>query len=117
MVEPDAIDVAVLDRLMESVGGDLEFLTELLQTFFADTPNLFGAMRAALVAGKAEDFRRAAHSLKSNGAGFGAMQLSRMAKELEEMGKAGDLDGAEARIARAEEEYARVRAALEMATA
>jgi HPt (histidine-containing phosphotransfer) domain-containing protein len=117
MAESDAIDGAVLDRLLESVGGDREFLGELIQTFFDDTPGLFATLHAALAAQNSEEFRRAAHSLKSNSASFGAMALSKISKEMEDMGKAGAFDGAEARIARAEEEYSRVRAALELTRA
>lgn len=117
MPDTNVIDAAVLDGLLESVGGDREFLAELLQAYFDDSPHQLAAMHAALAAGNAGDFRRAAHSLKSNSANFGAMALSRMAKALEDMGKAGTLDGAAARVAQAEAEYARVRAALEAATA
>jgi len=117
MEEQDAIDHAVLEGLLESVGGDREFLAELLQTYFDDAPRLLEAMHAALSAGSAEEFRRAAHSLKSNSASFGAMPLSRMSKELEDMGRAGTLDGAGKGVAAAEAEYARVKAALEAATA
>ena len=116
MEESDIIDRAVLDGLLETVGGDREFLGELLQTYFDDAPKLLGAMHAALDAGDADEFRRAAHSLKSNSNSFGAMQLSRMCKELEDMGKAGTLEGAGSKIISAEEEYTRVRAALEAAT-
>jgi HPt (histidine-containing phosphotransfer) domain-containing protein len=115
MGEPDTIDRAVLDSLLETVGDDREFLGELLQTYFDDTPKLLEAMHAALDAGDADAFRRAAHSLKSNSASFGAMQLSRMCKELEDMGKAGTLDGAGVRMADVEQEYTRVRIALESA--
>ncbi len=115
MGELDTIDRAVLDGLLETVGDDREFLGELLQTYFDDAPKLLEAMHATLDAGDADWFRRAAHSLKSNSASFGAMQLSRMCKELEDMGKAGTLDGAGARITRVEQEYTRVRAALESA--
>jgi HPt (histidine-containing phosphotransfer) domain-containing protein len=117
VVEPDVIDRAVLDSLLDSVGGDREFLAELLQAYFDDAPNLLRAMRAALVVADAEAFRRAAHSLKSNSANFGAMVLSRMCKELEDMGKAGALDGAGDRLAEAEAEYARVQPRLEALTA
>jgi histidine phosphotransfer protein HptB len=117
MTEPDTIDRAVLDGLLDSVGGDREFLAELLQTYFDDSPKLLATLHTALEAGSADEFRRAAHSLKSNSASFGAMQLSKMCKELEDMGKTGTQDGAGPKIAHAEEEYARVRAALESVTA
>jgi HPt (histidine-containing phosphotransfer) domain-containing protein len=115
MDEPEVIDRAAFNNLVESVGGDQEFLGELLQTYFDDSPRQMEAMHAALAQGNAEDFRRAAHSLKSNSANFGAMALSRLAKGLEDLGKAGTLDGAAQGVAAAEQEYLRVRAALEAA--
>ena len=113
MTEADVIDRAAFDALLELVAGDQEFLVELLQTYFDDSPRLLGAMRSTLAAGNAEEFRRAAHSFKSNSKTFGAMALSELAKGLEEMGKSGMLEGAAARIAQAEAEYARVKAALQ----
>ena len=107
------IDRVVLDNLLEAVGGDGEFLAELLETFFADTPQQFTTMRNALSDGNSQEFRRAAHSLKSNSANFGAMDLSKKAKALEEMGKSGELDQAEASLIDAEAEYAKVKFSLE----
>jgi len=107
------IDREVLDNLLEAVGGDGEFLNELLETYFADTPQLFSTMHEALTTGNSEEFRRAAHSLKSNSANFGAMDLSHKAKALEEMGKNGDLGQVGESLTDAEAEYAKVKSALE----
>jgi HPt (histidine-containing phosphotransfer) domain-containing protein len=107
------IDRGVLDSLLDSVGGDGEFLSELLATYFEDSPQLFSTMHDSLSRGDAEEFRMAAHSLKSNSANFGAMSLSRKAKALEDMGKSNDLQGAGDSLKDAEEEYAKVKSALE----
>jgi HPt (histidine-containing phosphotransfer) domain-containing protein len=112
MAESDPIDRAVFGSLLDSLGGDREFLAELLEVYFEDAPKLLGRMYAALVAGDADEFRRTAHSLKSTSANFGAMVLSGMSKELEDLGKIGKLDAASERLALAEAEYARVRAEL-----
>jgi HPt (histidine-containing phosphotransfer) domain-containing protein len=113
LAESGVIDRRVLDSLLESLGGDEEFLAELLETYFDDSPQQFATMQEALATGNAEALRRAAHSLKSNSANFGAMPLSAICKGLEDMGKAGVLDGAAERIAAAAAEYDRGRAALE----
>jgi HPt (histidine-containing phosphotransfer) domain-containing protein len=113
MTEAEAIDRVVFGNLLESTGGDREFLAELLEVYFEDAPNLLDRMHAALAAGDADEFRRAAHSLKSTSANFGAMVLSGMSKGLEDLGKTGKLDGASERLALAEAEYARVRAELD----
>ncbi len=109
----DLIDPQTFQNLIHSTGDDLDFLNELMETYFQDALRSVAAMRAALGDGQAPDFRRAAHSMKSNSANFGALQLAALCKELEEMGKVGCLEGAEAKIAAVEAEYAQVKAALE----
>jgi HPt (histidine-containing phosphotransfer) domain-containing protein len=116
MAESDPIDQAVFGSLMDSLGGDREFLGELLEVYFEDAPKLLERMHAALAAANADEFRRAAHSLKSTSANFGATVLSGMSKELEDLGKTGSLEGASERLALAEAEYARVRAELDALT-
>ena len=107
------IDQTTLAALLDSIGGDREFLAELIETFFQDAPAQFSAMHAALADGNTESFRRAAHSLKSNAASFGATTLAALNKQLEDLGKAGDLLSAADLLSEAETEYARVRSALE----
>lgn len=113
MNDVSVIDREVLDNLLASVGGDGEFLDELLETYFADTPQQFTAMHDALENGNADEFRRAAHSLKSNSANFGAMDLSQKAKNLEDLGKNGDLNYAAETLREAESEYMKVKSVLE----
>lgn len=84
------IDINTFNTLKDSTGED--FINELIDAFLDDTPNLFAQMRSALKSGDAESFRRAAHSMKSNAATFGAMQLSALAKELEAFGRENNLN-------------------------
>jgi len=111
MTEP--IDPTTLSALLDSIGGDREFLAELIETFFQDAPAQFAALHASLADGSTETFRRAAHSLKSNAASFGATTLAALSKQLEDLGKTGDLRSAAELLSEAEAEYARVRSALE----
>jgi len=113
MTKQSVIDPAVWADLLESLGGDADFVAELLETYFDDSSRLLVAMQEALSTGKAEDLRRAAHSLKSSSASFGAIRLSNKCKELEDMGKAGALEGAAEQIDHIAAEYAKTRAALE----
>ena len=112
MTESNAIDLSALDALLESVGGDVEFLNELVGEYLDDSRRQFVAMHQALADEDAEVLRRAAHSLKSNSATFGAMTLSTMCRELEYLGRDGEIAGAAERIAQAEAEFERVQAAL-----
>jgi len=104
------IDPATLEGLKATT--DAAFVQELIDTFLDDSPNLIAEMRQALPSGNAEAFRRAAHSLKSNSASFGALTLSALAKELEMMGKAGDLEGAGGKLEQLAAEYEPVQQAL-----
>jgi HPt (histidine-containing phosphotransfer) domain-containing protein len=70
-------------------------------------------MRQGVEDGDAAVLSRVAHSLKSNSTEFGAATLSDLCRELEALGKAGILAGAAEKVARAEAEYAQVKAALE----
>jgi HPt (histidine-containing phosphotransfer) domain-containing protein len=54
-----------------------------------------------------------AHSLKSNGATFGAQAFAEVCRELESLGRQDELDGAPALLERAAESWQDVRQALE----
>jgi PAS domain S-box-containing protein len=105
---------AALERLMEIIGDDdPTLLAALIDTFLRDAPRLVDDVRRGLQQGRADEVRRAAHTLKSNGATFGAMSLSELSRALESLARAGTLEGAAELIARIEAEYERVRITLE----
>ncbi len=84
------IDRATFDEL-RSISGE-DFIRELMDTFMADGPSLLEQMKTSLAAADVDSFRRAAHSLKSNAATFGALELSVLAKELEYMARDNNLN-------------------------
>jgi signal transduction histidine kinase/DNA-binding response OmpR family regulator len=106
------VDEAVLQRLSESMGGDAGFVSELIEQFLADTPGLVTAARAGLESGDVEEVRRAAHTLKSNAATFGAHELAERSRALEEAAKRGALDDGSAQVEAMAEELDRVHEAL-----
>jgi PAS domain S-box-containing protein len=111
----EALDHAALEALVSSLGGGEEArdaVRELVDTFLEDADTQMATLRGAVERGDADTARRAAHTLKSNGATFGAGPFAELCRKLEELGRAGDLDGAPELLARAEEEWARVREAL-----
>ena len=73
---------------------------------------MLGDLEGALAARDADRFRRAAHSLKSNGNTFGALQLAALARELELAGLERVAALNTRPLAALAEEYARVAAAL-----
>ena len=76
-----AIDRSTFTELQEAAGAD--FVAELVGTFLDEAPRMLAELRRALAVQSADAFRRAAHSLKSNGHTFGASRLAEMARELE----------------------------------
>jgi signal transduction histidine kinase/DNA-binding response OmpR family regulator/HPt (histidine-containing phosphotransfer) domain-containing protein/PAS domain-containing protein len=106
------LDPVALDTLLSVVGGEFLYLAELIDSFLEDAPQLLAELNQLVEAGDAAGVRRVAHSLKSNGADFGASTFSGLCKELELLGKSGALEGAAGLLARIAAEYARVEAAL-----
>jgi HPt (histidine-containing phosphotransfer) domain-containing protein len=83
------LDINTFNALKDSVGAD--FVGELMNTFFEDANAQMLEMNSALASNDVEVFRRAAHSLKSNAATFGAADLAALARELEMMGRDNNL--------------------------
>jgi PAS domain S-box-containing protein len=98
------LDEAAL-RNLRDLGGD-EFLAEVVDAFLSDAPELMATLRRSLEEQNAEELRRAAHTLKSNGATLGAAQFAELCRTLEQRAKDGELDGASQLIDRIEQEYA-----------
>jgi GAF domain-containing protein/CheY-like chemotaxis protein/HPt (histidine-containing phosphotransfer) domain-containing protein len=107
-----AVDEAVIARLAESMGGDEAFVGELIEQFLGDSPALVATARAELEAGDADEVRRAAHTLKSNAATFGANELAARSKALEYAARDGALDDGPAMLRAIDAELERVHSAL-----
>jgi signal transduction histidine kinase/DNA-binding response OmpR family regulator/HPt (histidine-containing phosphotransfer) domain-containing protein/HAMP domain-containing protein len=113
-VSPEVLDPRALQRVRATLGKQADrMLPELIEEFYQDANRLLDEARQALEQGQADDLRRASHTLKSTSATFGAMALSAVARELEHLAREGVLEGAAGQIARAEDEFARAKTALE----
>jgi HPt (histidine-containing phosphotransfer) domain-containing protein len=97
------IDANAFEDLKQMAGAD--FIGELISTFLEDAPQLIAQLHSALAANDAETFRRAAHSLKSNAASFGAQHLSGLARELEMLGRENKLNEVGDKLKALEEAY------------
>ncbi|WP_108835283.1 Hpt domain-containing protein [Tateyamaria sp. Alg231-49] len=75
------IDEAVFTELADAMGA--EFAAELVDTFLSEAPGMFAELRAAFVGRDADNYRRAAHSIKSNADVFGARALADQARAME----------------------------------
>src|SRR5512139_1487920 len=97
------IDPNTIEELKTTLGAD--FVKELIDTYRAETPKLLDQLCQALSQGDAIAFQRAAHSIKSSSASLGALEFSAQAKELEMLGKQGDLSQADEKVASLSAEY------------
>ena len=111
---PDGpLNPRALDAIRQLAGANNPSLVQqVIGAYLADAPRRFAQLRAAADSGDAEGVRQAAHSLKSSSANIGAEQLAALCKELELLGRQGNVDSANTLLAAAETELTRVRAAL-----
>jgi CheY-like chemotaxis protein/HPt (histidine-containing phosphotransfer) domain-containing protein len=106
-----SLDDGALESLRD-LGGDA-FLGEVIDAFLADAPELIATLRRSLDEQGSEELRRAAHTLKSNGATLGAAEFAELCRTLEQRAKEGELDGAsEELVDRIEQEYRPLEEAL-----
>jgi CheY-like chemotaxis protein len=111
---PAVLDATALERLRASLGAQGEaILPGLIEDFYQDAPKLMAEARRRWEGGQAAELRRAAHTLKSSSATFGAMALSELARELEHKARDGALENVEELLVRIDGAYVQARAALE----
>ena len=110
--EAAALNPRALGDLLETLGGQFEHLVVLIDSFLEDVPHQLNQLEAYTRAGDTEGTRRVAHTLKSNGADFGAAEFSKLCKTLELQGKQGQMEGAAALVEKIAHEYKKVSAAL-----
>ena len=104
------IDPITFEKLKQDAGAD--FVGELVAAYCDETPQLIAQLQQALAAHDVKTFRQAAHSIKSTSNTFGALELGELAKELEMLGREGQLADAQAEVDRLIDEYDRVQRTL-----
>jgi HPt (histidine-containing phosphotransfer) domain-containing protein len=110
--EPDqhvgAVDVAAVRALYDLLGRDREALAELVDAFVDETPASLADLRRGAEHDDAALAARAAHTLKSNGSTFGAVELVSLCRRLETAARADELAGSADLIDRVDLQLARV---------
>jgi PAS domain S-box-containing protein len=107
-----------VDEIIESIFlKDLrsmrDILPELLETFQSDVLPRLAAMRVAVSNGDRESLVRAAHGVKGAAGNIGGRRLAELCHQLEEQGRAGSVERADALFPEVEAEYWKLCAALE----
>jgi PAS domain S-box-containing protein len=105
-----SLDAGALQNL-RNLGGD-DFLREVVEAFLTDAPALIASLRSSLDQQNGEELRRAAHTLKSNGATLGAEEFAELCRTVEQQVKAGRLDDLSQLVDRIEQEFPPLRDAL-----
>jgi len=93
--------------VLRDIAAELDdpgFIDEMVQWFGQAATDRIAEGRDAARRGDAETARRSAHSLKGAAASVGATRLHMLARDLEQLGQAGDVAGSEPRWALVEEE-------------
>jgi two-component system sensor histidine kinase/response regulator len=93
--------------------GEPDFVGELIELFLHDAPPQLAALRDAIEEEDADSVERISHTLKGSSGSMGAKTMAEICAELQDVGASGDLSRAPELFGRLEEEFGRVRAALE----
>ncbi len=101
------------EELFERIEGDRTLLSELVVLLRESYPGQIRSAREAVMQNDAAALQRVGHSLKGALGNLAAPIGSRIAFELESMGKSGDLGAAKTKIDLLEEELTRVMETLE----
>lgn len=104
------LDGAALQELRTVMGSEFPLL---VQTFIKDSGERVESIRRACAAADADALRRAAHSFKGSSGNMGALQLSELCRQLEELGRDGSTAGAPLLAERLAAEFDAVRREFE----
>jgi HPt (histidine-containing phosphotransfer) domain-containing protein len=102
----------IFDRLRQATASDPAVLKELCRDYLSEARSTVTQIRSAVAGGNAKDLRERAHYLKGSSMMIGANELSQCCATLEQMGRDGELAGAEAVLQRTMAALDAVEAAL-----
>ncbi len=110
---PDPIDWNVLDTLRIIQRPNAPSLLDRASTLYLQTAkDYLGRLQGLVTGGNAAGVREAAHALKGSSGTIGAKRMAGLCKELEDMGRSGELEGAIAKLLEVRAEFGRVETTL-----
>jgi CheY-like chemotaxis protein len=95
-------------KALACAGGSLKLLYRLVDMFRVEAPRMTEELRQALRQGDAALIRRLGHTLKGAAGNLGADVVAEHARQLEELGRTGDLGTAPAALAALEDVLGRL---------
>ena len=102
-----------LSEALARVDGDHELLAEMAELFLEESPRFISEIRTALEKDDTQTLTYAAHTLKGSVGNFAATEAAEAARQLEQMGRKGELAGAGVILAQLEAALGRLQPALE----
>ena len=102
-----------LSEALARVDGDHELLAEMAELFLEESPRFTSEIRTALEKNDTQTLTYAAHTLKGSVGNFAAPEAAEAARQLEQMGRKGELAGAGVVLAQIEAALGRLQPALE----
>ena len=109
MEEEKAKPVFDQELVLERVGGDMEFLKELVELFMSDYPQKLVQISKGI---KKEDFKtieETAHSIKSASGNLSLTRVYDLSFKIESMGKKGKIQDMEKAYNELEEELGKIK--------
>lgn len=100
------------EELLERVLGDEELAGEIIEGFLEDMPLQISSLKAAQKEADAPLIQRKAHSIKGVSGNVGATTLQKIAAEVEEAGKASDLERSAELLLKMDEEFILLKKAI-----
>ena len=79
-----------VELALDSVEGDVELLSDVIQVFLEERPGLLRSLLESMAAADAPTLRRAAHTIKGSTRIFGDERVTELSKALEDRGANGD---------------------------
>ena len=98
---------------LAELGDEPSWLEGILTRFLEDSRARLSSLRQAIQCDEAEKVGEIAHTLKGSSANIGAEAMAQLSRDLQDLGRSGSLDGAEALLQQLEQTLTQTAAALE----
>ncbi len=105
-------DESAAAHLHRATGGSEKLERSLIKTFLQDAPKTISLIQRAIAKRDAQKLASSAHALKGSIGIFGAANAVAIVRNLEAMGRSGDLLGADSQFRALESEFARLKPEL-----
>ncbi len=111
----DAVSHFNKEDLLERLMGDEELACEIIEGFLSDIPQQISSLKDALKEADPPHIQRRAHSIKGASGNVGAIALQELAMQMEEAGKASDLEKSALLLTMLDQEFIMLKKAIAFA--